>query len=64
MQRKAVLSRSSAASGSAGTATAETDRESWYRRGRAVVDVEMVLAVLVTVFPLYTVFTGRAGLLA
>jgi hypothetical protein len=37
--------------------------DDWYRRGRAVLYAEMVLAVLVTVFSLYLAFTGTTGFL-
>lgn len=38
--------------------------DDWYRWGRVVLYVEMVVAVLVTAFSLYLAFTGQAGFLA
>lgn len=35
----------------------------WYRWGRVVLYLEMLLAVLVTVFSLYLAFNGQAGFL-
>lgn len=35
----------------------------WYRWGKAVLYAEMLIAILLTVFALYTAFTGRAGFL-
>lgn len=39
------------------------EHDSWYRWGRRVLYAEMLLAVAVTVFSLYTALTGSAGVL-
>ncbi|MFC4358046.1 hypothetical protein ACFO0N_08815 [Halobium salinum] len=39
------------------------DHDPWYRWGRRVLYGEMLLAVVVTVFSLYTALTGSAGVL-
>lgn len=41
-----------------------TEPDDWYRWGRIVLYVEMVIAVAVTVFSLYMAFTGTAGIVA
>jgi hypothetical protein len=43
---------------------ADPGRDDWYRWGRRVLYAEMLLAVAVTVFSLYTAMTGSAGVLA
>lgn len=45
-------------------ADGDSDHDGWYRWGRAALYVEMILAVLVTVFSLTLAFTGQAGFLA
>lgn len=37
--------------------------QSWYVWGRVVLYVEMLIAVIVTVFSMYLAFSGQAGLL-
>lgn len=37
--------------------------EDWYRWGRLVLYLEMLLAVVVTCFSLYLTFSGEAGFL-
>ncbi|MBX0286653.1 hypothetical protein [Haloarcula salinisoli] len=36
----------------------------WYKYGRAVLYLEMIIAILVTVFSLYLAFQGQAGAIA
>ncbi|WP_424016828.1 hypothetical protein ACOZ4N_13185 [Halorientalis pallida] len=36
----------------------------WYKYGKAVLYLEMVIAILVTVFSLYLAFQGQAGFIA
>ncbi|GKZ15295.1 hypothetical protein [Haladaptatus sp. T7] len=38
-----------------------TEYDSWYKWGKTVLYVEMLIAVLVTVFSLYMAFNGQAG---
>ncbi|WP_255359047.1 MULTISPECIES: hypothetical protein [unclassified Haladaptatus] len=38
-----------------------TEYDSWYKWGKATLYVEMLIAVLVTVFSLYMAFNGMAG---
>ncbi|MFB6143231.1 MAG: hypothetical protein ABEJ30_07815 [Halorientalis sp.] len=40
------------------------DAEGWYRWGRVVLYLEMLVAVLVTAFSLFLAFQGQAGFLA
>jgi len=42
----------------------ETDAsDDWYRWGKAVLYLEMAIAILVTAFSLYMAFNGQAGFL-
>jgi len=41
-----------------------TEHDDWYRYGQAVLYLEMVIAILVTVFSLYLAFQGEAGFIA
>lgn len=43
---------------------AAVEDERWYRWGKAVLYLEMVLAIVVTGFSLYMAFNGVAGVLA
>lgn len=36
----------------------------WYRYGQAFLYIEMIIAILVTVFSLYLAFQGEAGFIA
>ncbi|WP_251341578.1 hypothetical protein [Haloplanus halophilus] len=40
---------------------ADAEYDDWYRWGKAVLYLEMVIAVLVTVFSLYLAFNGQAA---
>jgi len=44
--------------------TANSEPGEWYKYGRAVLYLEMIIAILVTVFSLYLAFQGQAGAIA
>lgn len=45
------------------TTTNATD-DDWYKWGKVALYIEMLIAILVTVFSLYLAFQGQAGFLA
>ncbi|RMB23927.1 hypothetical protein [Haloplanus aerogenes] len=50
--------------GQATDADADAEYDDWYTWGKAVLYLEMAIAILVTVFSLYLAFNGQAGFLA
>lgn len=39
----------------------EQEYGSWFKYGRAVLYIEMIIAILVTIFSLYLAFNGQAA---
>jgi len=42
----------------------DVEREPWFKYGKAVLYIEMIIAIMVTVFSLYLAFQGQAGAIA
>jgi|GEM_PF-1585984 len=52
------------ADGEEAASTETQDGAGWLKYGQALLYVEMIIAILITVFSLYLAFSGQAGFLA